>query len=362
LGTILVEASPFSTKLIAWYARTKRNLPWRAHPRPYATWVSEIMLQQTRVDTVIPYFERWMKRFPRIEALARASLQDVLSVWEGLGYYQRARNMHDTAQIVMKDYQGKLPGDAKLLIKLPGIGRYTAGAIASIAFGRDEPTLDGNIRRVLARYFNLEQDVHTAQAEHALWRLAEQHLPVGHAGEYNQALMDLGATLCRPKSPDCAACPLEATCQARLLGVQEQRPVILPKPPVPHYVVTAAVISLDGRWLITRRPLRGLLGGLWEFPGGKQQHGEDLPACLRREISEELGVQIQVGSRLGVYQHAYTHFRVTLHAFQCELVSGKPHPLHAIDLAWVSSEQLSSYPMGKIDRQISRKLLLSESL
>jgi A/G-specific adenine glycosylase len=320
------------------------------------------MLQQTRVETVIPYFERWMQRFPSISALAFSSLQEVLVEWEGLGYYGRARNLHKAAQMVMQEYNGVLPGEARLLRKLPGVGRYSAGAIASIAFGSDEPTLDGNIRRVLARFFNVNEDARSTAGEHRLWKLAAKNLPVGHVGEYNQALMDLGASICSPKSPECKLCPLEDACQAKFLGVQEQRPVLLPKPAIPHHIVTAAVINRGDKVLIACRPLRGLLGGLWEFPGGKQQDGEDLPACLRREICEELGVEIKVGAQLGVYQHAYTHFRVTLHAFWCSLEQGEPRPIQAADVRWVSPAELSQYPMGKIDRQISQSLVSSISL
>jgi len=283
-------------------------------------------------------------------------------VWEGLGYYGRARNLHRAAQLVMHDYHGHLPEDARLLRKLPGVGRYTAGAIVSIAFGRDEPTLDGNIRRVLARYFNVSEDARSTAGERELWRLAAQNLPLGHAGECNQAIMDLGASVCTPKSPDCAVCPLKDDCQARALGIQEQRPVILPKPTIPHHVVTAAIISRDDRVLIACRPPHGLLGGLWEFPGGKQKEGEDLPTCLRREIREELGAEIEVDTQLGIFRHAYTHFRVTLYAFRCTLLHGEPRPIQAAALSWVSPVELSQYPMGKIDRQISQTLISSTSL
>jgi A/G-specific adenine glycosylase len=320
------------------------------------------MLQQTRVETVIPYFERWMQRFPSLEALAQASMQEVLAVWEGLGYYGRARNLSSAGQLVMQEYHGQLPQEARLLRKLPGVGRYTAGAIASIAFGRDEPTLDGNIRRILARYFNVSEDARSSIGERQLWDLATQHLPPGRAGEFNQAMMDLGASICTPKSPDCDHCPLENTCQAKALGIQALRPVFLPKPAIPHHVVTAAVISRDGCVLIACRPPHGLLGGLWEFPGGKQQQGEDLPTCLQREICEELGAKIKVDTQLGVYHHAYTHFRVTLYAFRCTLLQGEPFPIQAAELRWVSPAELAQYPMGKIDRQISKTLVSSMPL
>lgn len=333
-------------------------MPWRGHPDPYAVWVSEIMLQQTRVETVIPYFERWMARFPTLQALAQANQHEVLQAWEGLGYYSRARSLHSAAQKVVGELGGEIPTQAAELRRLPGVGRYTAGAIASIAFGRDEPALDGNIRRVLARLFNVELQLGSPSAEQHFWELAGQILPPGRAGEMNQALMDLGATLCVPRAPDCAVCPLTELCQARLLGVQEQRPVTKPTAPVPHYLVTAAVIHrADGRFLLARRPEKGLLGGLWEFPGGKLEAGEDLPTCLRREIREELGVEVEIGGALGVYRHAYTHFRVTLHAFACRIILGEVQALHASQLCWAGEEELRSYPMGKIDRRIARRIL-----
>jgi A/G-specific adenine glycosylase len=315
------------------------------------------MLQQTRVETVVPYFERWMARFPTVMALAAADEQEVLSTWEGLGYYSRARNLHRAAQLVVAQ-GGELPRKLDALRRLPGVGRYTAGAIASIAFGLDEPALDGNIRRVLARIFDVTEPARAPQGERRLWELAATYLPPGRAGDYNQALMDLGATICLPHNPLCLLCPVAEFCQARALGVQEQRPVMEPKPQVPHYTVTAAVIHRAGKILIAQRPHDGLLGGLWEFPGGKVQAGEDLPTCLRREICEELGADIEVGEPLGVYRHAYTHFRITLHAFECTLVNGEPHPIEAADLRWALSAELANYPMGKIDRQIASRLAM----
>jgi A/G-specific adenine glycosylase len=319
------------------------------------------MLQQTRVETVIPYFQRWMQRFPDVKALAQASLQEVLSAWEGLGYYSRARNLHRAAHMIVDQYGGRLPEEAQALRSLPGIGRYTAGAIASIAFGKDAPALDGNIRRVLARLDNMDEPARSPAGERHLWELAARLLPTGRAGDFNQALMDLGASLCTPQSPDCQRCPLSKDCAAYQLGRQEQLPVIARKAAIPHYTVTAAVIQRDGHVLITQRPSNGLLGGLWEFPGGKLQPGEDLAACLQREIKEELEVEIRVGEAFGEYRHAYTHFRVTLHAFLCQLCGeSPPKAVQVQDLRWVKADDLANYPMGKIDRQIA--LRLNESI
>ena len=349
-------SSPFAERLLEWYAAHARRLPWRGHPDPYAVWVAEVMLQQTRVETVIPYFERWMARFPTLETLAAASQGEVLGAWEGLGYYSRARNLQRAAQIVVTEHSGELPRQAKALRRLPGIGRYTAAAISSTAFGLDEATLDGNIRRVLARVFDIRQPARSPEGERRLWELAAVHLPPGRAGDYNQALMDLGATVCTPRAPDCPRCPLKDLCAACALGVQDQRPVSQAKPPLPHHIVTAAVIQRDGQVLIAQRPPQGLLGGLWEFPGGKVQPGEQLVACLQREIGEELGAEIEVGGALGVYRHAYTHFRVTLHAFSCTLLDGEPRNLQHSALSWVAPTALRDYPMGKIDRLIANQL------
>ena len=247
-----------------------------------------------------------------------------------------------------------------------------------MAFGLDQPALDGNIRRVLSRLFNVTEMARSPAGEKRLWELAAQHLPPGRAADYNQAWMDLGAMVCTPRAPDCPHCPLADTCQARDLGVQEQRPVTRSKPAIPHYTVTAAVIQQDGLLLIAQRPADGLLGGLWEFPGGKVKEGEDLATCLRREIAEELGVEIDVGEPIGVYRHAFTHFRITLHAFHCTLrpsagakhdpgaahasplPNPEPRPIQVADLRWVIPEELAAYPLGKIERQISRQLTLDQ--
>lgn len=348
--------SKFSSKILNWYSRHGRVLPWRGHPDPYAVWVSEIMLQQTRVETVIPYFERWMNRFQGIKELAAASEQDVLSQWEGLGYYSRARNMYKAAKMMLEKYGGELPRDLSELRKIPGIGRYTVGAIASMAFGMDEPALDGNLRRVYSRVFNVTEPADSSAGEKILWGLAETHLHKGHAGDYNQALMDLGASICLPHNPACPLCPLKGLCKARALGLQEQRPVMKPKIKIPHYIVTAAVIRRNGKILLAKRPSKGLLGGMWEFPGGKVERGEGLETCLVREIREELGVGIRVGNALGNYHHSYTHFRITLHAFECKLTNGKPKAIEVDRFVWVVPAAMNDYPMGKVDRLIAGDL------
>lgn len=342
--------SRLSTKLLTWYHIHKRILPWRDHPDPYAVWVSEIMLQQTRVDTVIPYFEKWMKLFPTVNALASASEQTVLNAWEGLGYYSRARNLHKAAKVVAEKFNGELPHDLDDLKSLPGIGRYTVGAIASMAFGMDEPTLDGNLRRVFSRLFDVAEPADSPVGEKLLWDLAAKNLPKGEAGDYNQALMDLGATICLPKNPRCLLCPLMTLCKSRENGTQESRPVLKPKKQVPSYVHAAAVIVQRGRVLLSQRPADGLLGGMWEFPNARIK--EDPARELAQALKGATQLQVKRGEAMGVVEHAYSHFRVTVHAFRCEPVSIPKNK----NLKWVKLTELEEYPMGKVDRQISRKI------
>ena len=346
--------SRLSAKLLPWYHANKRILPWRGHPSAYAVWVSEIMLQQTRVEAVIPYFERWMHLFPNVQALANASEQEVLNAWEGLGYYSRARNLHKAAKIVADQYNGEIPRDLEKLRALPGIGRYTVGAIASIAFGMDLPALDGNIKRVYARIFDVTEPVDTSAGEKILWELAEKQLPRGHAGDYNQALMDLGATICIPKNPRCLICPLMKLCKARQNGTQNQRPVKTPKKEVPHYVHAAAVIIERNKVLLAQRPSQGLLGGMWEFPNGRVDGDPAAGLAKVLKIGYKLGVKLNrvKPKEMGTVEHGYTHFSVTVHIFPCELIFMPGET----NLKWVSLNKLDAYPMGKIDRQIAQMI------
>jgi A/G-specific adenine glycosylase len=343
--------------LLTWYKRQQRDLPWRNSNDPYAIWVSEIMLQQTRVETVIPYFNRWMRSYPDVYALASASRQDVLSHWEGLGYYRRAHNLHRAAQQVVDEYDGAIPSDIDDLKSLPGIGDYTAAAITALAFERDALALDGNLRRVLSRLFDRTENPRSLKGERILRELGNQYLPSGSASEFNQALMDLGATICKPRNPACSECPLQDSCLAFQRGVQEQRPVKVRRHPTPSVHAAAAVIIENGAVLIGRRPEEKLLGGLWEFPGGKQEPDERLEDCLKREIMEELGVEILVGEKLGTFEHAYSHFAISVHAFACQRLKGDPQLHDHTALKWVQLLDLPDYPMGKVDRRIAEMLM-----
>jgi A/G-specific adenine glycosylase len=351
------ESKPYIIiELKNWYQKNARDLPWRRTTDPYAIWISEIMLQQTRVETVIPYYQRWMSELPTLQTLVLAGQDQVLKLWEGLGYYSRALNLHKAASLIMEGFDGNLPDDIKSLESLPGIGRYTAGAISSIAFNHRSPILDGNIKRVFSRLFDISSPIKTSETEKELWRIAEDLLPPDNPGEFNQALMELGALVCLPKNPDCDRCPLQTECLAFELNIQADRPVRKLKSPVPHLQVTAAVIEKDGKFLLAKRPLEGLLGGMWEFPGGKQEEGETLPQTLEREIKEELDASVEVENHLGTYQHAYSHYKVTLHAFRCHLVSEELKKIYHTDLVWVTPDSMETYPMGKLDRTIAEQL------
>ncbi len=337
--------------LLVWYADARRDLPWRHSRDPYVIWVSEIMLQQTQVKTVIPYYHRWLAQFPTIEHLASADLQQVLKAWEGLGYYTRARNLHACAQEIMQRHGGIFPTQLEDVLALPGIGRTTAGGILSAAFNQPVAILDGNVKRVLARLVALA--VPPGKATKQLWQLSESLLDPEQPRDFNQALMDLGATVCVPKNPDCHSCPWAPHCQAYNLGIQSRLPMRETSSPLPHKTIGVAVIwNQQGQILIDRRRPEGLLGGLWEFPGGKIEPGETIEECIKREIQEELGIEIEVGDRLITIDHAYSHFRVTLTVHHCRHLAGVPQPIECDEIRWVTLDEIDQFPFPKANTQI----------
>jgi A/G-specific adenine glycosylase len=349
--------------LLGWWDGARGVLPWRtAVADPYAIWVSEIMAQQTQLATVIPYFERWMRRFPTVQALADAPLDEVLKQWEGLGYYRRARHLHTAAQTIVQEYGGQFPTTAAEWQKLKGVGRYTAGAIASMAWGEHTAVVDGNVTRILTRLYDLPDDISQTPTQHKIWQLATDLVPAHRPGDHNQALMELGQKICTPKTPACHICPLAPHCLARQRGTQLERPVRPSRVKTPHYDVAAGVIWREqigqGQFLIAQRPAEGLLGGLWEFPGGKQEQGESLAQTLVREIGEELAVQIEVppAHELPFVQikHAYTHFRITLYALHAQLISPPEAIQHhgVANHAWVTLAELERYAFAVTDQKI----------
>ena len=308
------------------------------------------MLQQTQVATVMPYYRRFLKQFPSVKALAKSKEDDVLKAWEGLGYYSRCRNLRKAAQHIRRELGGRFPRTLDGLMSLPGIGRYTAGAIASIAMGQDAAVVDGNVIRGFARLLNDSRDVAKPQVKEAYWGVAERLLPSGHAGDFNQALMDLGATVCKPRAPLCERCPVRRVCRARAEGTQAELPNKSRRPSVPHYQVGVGVVWKKGKVLIARRPSSGMLGGLWEFPGGKQMAGEPIRECVRREVEEELGVDVDVEQHMKTVDHAYSHFKVTLHFYECTHRSGRPKTLGCSAWKWIRPGEIRDYafPAGSM--------------
>jgi A/G-specific adenine glycosylase len=348
--------SPIGTRLIRWSRRRNRDLPWGDARDPYRIWISEIMLQQTRVETVIPYYRRFIKRFPTLKDLAHARLQTVLKVWEGLGYYSRARNLLRGAKQLVAGSGNRFPRTAAEWEKLPGIGRYTAAAISSLAFDEPAVALDANARRILARLFVYRRGIRDARAQRDLAGLFQGMRNASAPGAFLQAMMDLGQLVCLPGRPLCAECPISAGCKSKKLHLQERLPVSAKAVRIPHLDVTAAMILRAGKVLLARRPEGKILGGMWEFPGGKRKRGESLPECLRRELMEELGVKVHVREKLLAVEHAFSHFRITLFVFHCDGLRGRPKAIGASDLRWVRVHNLRRYPMGRADRLAAEHL------
>ena len=342
--------------LFDWYDAEKRDLPWRQTRDPYPIWVSEIMLQQTQVQTVIPYYRRWMRAFPTLRRLAKAPEEKVLKLWEGLGYYSRARNLRKAAQKIQRDFGGVVPEDYQDMLSLPGIGKYTAGAILSIAHNQPLPVLDGNVKRVLSRLFALKENGASGASEKRLWKIAEDFLPDARPGDFNQAVMELGATVCLPKNPTCLLCPVKNFCAAKKSGDPEKFPPPKPRAPSKKIEVSAAVLQRGKKVFIQQRPHEGLMGGLWEFPGGKRKKNETPEDCLIREIQEELGIDIDISEKLMVIKHSYTKFRVTLHVFRVRLETGRLKPTQCEQWKWVNHEQLNSYTFPSANGKIVKYL------
>ena len=340
-------------RLAAWTAENLPRYPWRHGDDPYAVWVAVVMLQQTQVATVLPYYDRFLHRFPSVRDLASASLDEVLKAWEGLGYYARARNLRSAAVSIVKNNDGAIPQSREELLSLPGIGDYTASAILSIAFGAEIPAIDGNVRRVLCRLFAVGEDTRRKAGRRWLYAMAQRLLPAGSAGEFNQGLMEFGAAVCTARSPACDSCPLGDRCESRRLGKEKEIPCRPARRKVPQHTVTAALIwNEDGRVLLARRPANAMLGGMWEFPGGKREKDESLEECLRREIREELGLVVRVEDAAATVRHAYSHFSIILHAYHCRLVSGEPRALGCAEWRWVSWTDLGQFPISGADLKV----------
>ena len=337
--------------MLRWFRTAARPMAWRETRDPYRIWVSEIMLQQTRVETVAPYYDRFLLKFPDVRSLARAPLDDVLKAWEGLGYYSRARNLHRSAGIIVDRHGGEVPCTVEALGALPGVGRSTAGAIAAIAFGADEPILDANARRVVARLFAVAGDPRCTAVVNVLWERSARLVRKGKGRETALAVMDLGAVVCLPKGPRCGECPLRSRCSSFDRGLQGSIPPKRAKKAVPHHDVVAAVFRRrDGAFFLMRRPSDGLLGGLWAFPSGKRKDGESLEDGLHRVLREKLRVRAVIQMEVGIVRHAYSHYRITLHAYLCQTAGGR---LPAGEgTGWLPGDGEGSFALPRADRKL----------
>ncbi|TAJ97067.1 MAG: A/G-specific adenine glycosylase [Candidatus Manganitrophaceae bacterium] len=347
----------FTRNLLKWYHAHGRDLPWRRTADPYAIWISEIMLQQTQVATVLPYYARFLSRFPTLRDLAAAPLDKVLKSWEGLGYYARARHLHRAANEMVARFEGNFPSRFEEILSLPGIGRSTAGAIATIALGQRHPILDGNVKRVLCRYFCVEEDPKKKETEKQLWQFSEKLLPRKEPDHYTQAIMDLGATICTPAEPRCPLCPVRNQCKAFEKGVQGRLPMKALGKRVPERDYVAGVLFRGKRVLIRRRPAKGLLGGLWEFPGGQVDldgKGRSVEKKITEALRKEIPWRVDQWSPWGKVKHTFTHFKMTLHVYSGR--SGERQGQNTDEQKWVDVEALSDYAFSSAHQKILLKL------
>ncbi len=345
------EIREIQRSLLSWYDLCRRDMPWRRVKDPYSIWVSEVMLQQTRVETVIPYFEKFMKKFPGVSDLAQADLDDVLKQWEGLGYYARARNLHAAATQVMEQHGGRVPRDPKSFRALKGVGPYIEAAVLSIAFDTPMAAVDGNVKRVLARFLSCDTPVNAPKSHAVYQRMADALLNLDRSGDHNQSIMELGARVCTPRNPGCSACPLAGSCVAKQKSLVSKLPRRVKKKPIPLRRVAVGAIEKNGKYLICRRKDEGLLGGLYEFPGGGVEAGETPAQACEREILEEVNLRVEVGRKLTTVKHAYTHFKIEMDVFLCRYRSGTVRLAGPVDFAWVRPSDLSRYAFPGANRK-----------
>jgi len=346
----------FRRRLLAWYRRHARELPWRGTGDPYAVWLSEIMLQQTQVATVRAYFERFIKAFPTIESLAAADERQVLRLWEGLGYYRRARQLRQAARLIMREHAGRFPRDPEAVRRLPGIGRYTAGAILSIAFGQRRAILEANTTRLAARLAAYRGDVQGAAGQRFLWALAEAVLPRKDMGLFNQAMMELGSEVCRRRGPRCEACPVASLCRARLEGLQAEIPRPKAKRAFEQVREAGVLLKLRGRLLLVRCGEEGRWAGLWDFPRFRVENTG--PDAVRRELVEKMarlcGVVVRPAERIETIKHGVTRFRITLDCYRAEYVGRAADSPAARELKWLRPSELDGYPLSTTGRKLAK--------
>ncbi len=343
-----MQIKNITRKLLLWYSENKRLLPFRKTSDPYKIWLSEVMLQQTKMKTVIPYYNRWLKHYPTLQSVAKARIDSLLKLWEGLGYYQRCRNFHKALKIVVTNYKGNIPNSYKHFIDFPGVGEYTAGAVLSIAFNKPIPAIDGNVKRVMSRILGIKNL--TIYNKRRIKKTIYKFIPIDNPGNFNQALMELGALLCTPKKPNCTKCPIAKYCNA----YKTSNPELYPLPKVarktPHYIIVTGIIWRDTKFYIQKRDENSMLGGLWEFPGGKVENNESLERALKREIEEECGIIPIIKGKIGCVNHSYSHFSISLNSFHC--IEGNQKIKFSENGVWITNREIGSYPFPRANHKL----------
>ncbi len=344
--------------LLAWYRTHQRDLPWRRTRDPYCIWISEVMLQQTQVATVIPYYQRFVQRFPDLAALARADIQTVLKHWEGLGYYRRAHHLHQAAQELVSAGQRHVPDQHEAFRALPGVGDYIANAVMSIAFDSPRAVVDGNVKRVLSRLAGIGEAVNHPSAHRVYQKMADRLLDRDHSGAFNQALMELGALICTPRRPECPDCPWQASCFAYLHEATTEFPKRIRKAPVPEHAMVAGLVCHRRRLLIVQRPAVGLLGGLWEFPGGRLIGQTSTAAACRQIVRQATGLEVVIERKVTRVRHAYTHFKIVQDLFLCRKTAGRVHLDGLQAFRWVRPRELDTFPFTGVCKKTFPRLPL----
>jgi len=340
----------FSNRLLRWYRSRARHMPWRGERDPYKIWLSEVMLQQTQVETVIPYYERWIKKYPSVNTVARASEEEILKSWEGLGYYARAMNFYAACKEASTLYHGKVPSDPVQFSMLKGVGPYTLAAVQSIVYKKPMPAIDGNVKRVVSRLLRIRKNISKALPE--VEKFLTTHIIKANPGDFNQAMMDLGATICKPRAPRCSICPVSKHCQAYKMGEVGRYPVQNKKKKPPHYKIAVGIIWKGNRVLVSKRKKDGLLGGLWEFPGGKIEKGESAAACVVREIKEEVGIRVEAFRSVGKIKHAYSHFSIEMEGILCKYLKGRAKSLGCDATRWIRFNEIPNFTFPKSNHKL----------
>jgi len=346
----------FTRRLLAWYDGRSLALPWRNCNDPYKIYLSEVMLQQTQVKTVLPYYKKWINKYPTVQSVANAAQEQILKQWEGLGYYARARNFHKSCQIIVLKFGGDIPAFPEKFAKLPGVGPYISAAVMSIAFQYPVPAVDTNAIRVSTR-LKMVGPPSPANSK-AIHRYLSNNIAIKRPGDFNQAIMDLGREICKSDNPKCTACPVSKFCNALVNNFVDKYPVKTKPNKKPHYNIAVGIVWNKGKILISKRRERGLLGGLWEFPGGKIEAGEGAENCIIREIKEELGVHVKPATFLKQIKHAYTHFSITMDAYNCAFLHGCPQPLGCDDWRWIRPDQIKTLPFPKANHKLFDKIIV----